>query len=1046
MINLLLASIFLSTIAIFGLCLFSYLAGNRYKTFLAFNLSITLFYIFYGLSIVAKDYQSALYYTKTSIALAYFIPIISQFFASELSGIKHTKLLLVNTTIAIILAIITSFTPYFIESVKPFMDFRYSAQTTEIFKYLFFPFYSISVFYAQYLIFKSRKDDPKAKYIFMALLFGHCGGGTIIFQYYGVEIYPLGNFVVLLYAIFMAYGVTKYRFFNSSIIVSKSITRVATLISLAICYLALYSLYYLLFPIKNNFTDIALHVSFLIFACETYQFFMSKFQDVQKHLFKTEFKTLDNVVEEMRQKLSDQSDIAEINNFINSLFYYKIPLELNFIAINQYYFEDKQDDPNYEITLNPKSLRGPSLSKYHQEIAKLKTTTCYQDANNKIKELLDVTESSSLVPFIYKKQVIGFILVKERDKNHFFTHEDIMIFDSLSYQIGLALENINSNKKLQTLETIKKESQGYKVLAGSIAHEVRNPLNSINILGTQIKDILNNNDDDLFSSPNFDVLQSAVAKSDDPKKTGADLSKILLKYRRNKNSLSDLTTKISDSIYLANNIINIILGDLKDQAISPQDLEFINLRELIPSIIAKYGYKSDKARESVSINHDSFKNARGNERDIYIKAVDERLTFTIYNILKNALIYVTQYQDLRIVISVDEKKLKLPNNEMQEAREQEYIVINIADYDGPGISKKNIDKIFEDFFTAEESGKGSGLGLAFCHRNMRLFGGHITCESKMGEFTKFSLYFPKPTKEEIDNIDSYRKQNILLINQDKKFIQVIEDNLDIICDNASSDDTNLGNLIFKNSYKLIIFNTDQDQNDKKEHALLKHLKSAKNINKQCAIIAHTNCDFESFHKEYKGILHYYISHQDDQNYNILLRTISKLTTQDPSREVDLSYIQQGDVDLKKCKIIFADDNDINLKVTKNALETIGLSVTPAHDGRELLEIFKQDLETQVANNKFKSSFDLILTDINMPYIEGNKAAKEIRKIEEKLKVTFKNRVPIIVTTGNIVNTDSYYYEDSSENIFNRFETGVNDYFLKGNNPDNLVKLLKVYLK
>lgn len=1050
MISLILISVFLGIIGTYGLCLLSYLAGNRYKTFIIFNLAIGTFYIFYGLSISVNDYHSALAYTRINLTLSYLIAVLSQFFTAELSGIKHTKFLVINSVVVASLMIITSLTPYFIPSVSPFMEFKYSPVTTTIFKYIYFPYFLANVLYSFYLISKSIKNNPKAKHILIALLSGYCGGCTIIFQYYRIEIYPIANFSVILYAIFMAYGITKYRFFNSSIIISKSIARILTLMLLAICYLLLYSFYYFLFPIKNNITNIILHISFLIFSCETYQFFMSKFQTIQKHLLNVEFKKLNVVLEEIHQKLNDQNDITKINNFLDSLFRYKLPLQLNFVAINKNYInsedESEKNRIDYEFTLNPQNVREPNLNKYHLEISKLRNTTCYQDAGNLIRELLDASNSSSLVPFIYQNNVIGFALIKERDKNHFFTHEDILIFDNLSYHIGLALEHLNSKYKLQTLETIKKKSHEYKVLAGSIAHEVRNPLNSINLIGSQIKQILNNKDDDLFNSPNFDVLQQAAKNSQNPQETNLELSNVLLKYRRNKDSLSDLTSKISDSIYLANNIINIILGDLKDQAINPNDLDFIKLNNLIPDIIERYGYKSDIARKAVSIDLNSFKNNRGGHKEVYIKAVEERLTFTIYNILKNALVYINEYQNLRVEIAIEEQKLKLKNEETGEYKEKEYVIISITDYNGPGIAQENIDKVFEDFFTTKASGKGSGLGLAFCQRNMKLFGGHIKCESKLNEFTKFSLYFPKPSKEEIDNIDNYRKQKILTIDQESKIIQVIEDNLDITCEATSVDDPNLGNLIFKNNYKLIIFNAPLDLESKKEELLQRHLRSAKNINKQCAIIASTNYCFEDFKKPYKNLIHYYINNEEDKNHNILLRTISKLTALDPNREIDLSYIKQEAIDLTKYKIIFADDNETNLKVTKNALETIGLSVTPAVDGKELIEIYKKDLETQIKNNQQKSSFNLILTDINMPYIEGNKAAKEIRKIEEKHKIPHKDQVPIIATTGNIVNADSYYYEDESENIFNVFQTGFNDYFLKGNNPDNLVKLLKVYLK
>lgn len=37
---------------------------------------------------------------------------------------------------------------------------------------------------------------------------------------------------------------------------------------------------------------------------------------------------------------------------------------------------------------------------------------------------------------------------------------------------------------------------------------------------------------------------------------------------------------------------------------------------------------------------------------------------------------------------------------------------------------------------------GSGLGLGYCQRVMRSFGGRVECQSKLGEFTEFHLYFP----------------------------------------------------------------------------------------------------------------------------------------------------------------------------------------------------------------------------------------------------------------------------------------------------------------
>ncbi|MDF4957050.1 response regulator, partial [Vibrio parahaemolyticus] len=59
----------------------------------------------------------------------------------------------------------------------------------------------------------------------------------------------------------------------------------------------------------------------------------------------------------------------------------------------------------------------------------------------------------------------------------------------------------------------------------------------------------------------------------------------------------------------------------------------------------------------------------------------------------------------------------------------------------PGIDSSILHKIFDDFFSYQKSG-GSGLGLGYCQRVMRSFGGRIECQSELNEFTEFYLYFP----------------------------------------------------------------------------------------------------------------------------------------------------------------------------------------------------------------------------------------------------------------------------------------------------------------
>ena len=70
-----------------------------------------------------------------------------------------------------------------------------------------------------------------------------------------------------------------------------------------------------------------------------------------------------------------------------------------------------------------------------------------------------------------------------------------------------------------------------------------------------------------------------------------------------------------------------------------------------------------------------------------------------------------------------------------------YVRIRVAD-EGCGMAPEVLDKIFEPFFTTKRLGEGTGLGLSTAYGIVKQTGGYIFCDSKPGEGTCFSLYFP----------------------------------------------------------------------------------------------------------------------------------------------------------------------------------------------------------------------------------------------------------------------------------------------------------------
>ena len=83
-----------------------------------------------------------------------------------------------------------------------------------------------------------------------------------------------------------------------------------------------------------------------------------------------------------------------------------------------------------------------------------------------------------------------------------------------------------------------------------------------------------------------------------------------------------------------------------------------------------------------------------------------------------------------------------------------YVFLSVKDY-GCGIAAKNLDRIFDPYFTTKILGadQGTGLGLAIVHSIVHKHGGSIEVESQEGEGTEFRILLPagKPNGETCSN-------------------------------------------------------------------------------------------------------------------------------------------------------------------------------------------------------------------------------------------------------------------------------------------------------
>ena len=111
----------------------------------------------------------------------------------------------------------------------------------------------------------------------------------------------------------------------------------------------------------------------------------------------------------------------------------------------------------------------------------------------------------------------------------------------------------------------------------------------------------------------------------------------------------------------------------------------------------------------------------------------------VMNLVSNAV--EAKDKAANIVISTMNRYLDKPIKGYDHVKAGEYAVLSVSD-DGPGISKDDLDRIFEPFYTKKIMGRsGTGLGLAVVWNTIQDHHGYIDIEtSKKG--TTFNVYFP----------------------------------------------------------------------------------------------------------------------------------------------------------------------------------------------------------------------------------------------------------------------------------------------------------------
>jgi len=123
----------------------------------------------------------------------------------------------------------------------------------------------------------------------------------------------------------------------------------------------------------------------------------------------------------------------------------------------------------------------------------------------------------------------------------------------------------------------------------------------------------------------------------------------------------------------------------------------------------------------------------------------------IKQVIRNIVVNAKEAMDDNGQFKVSCENIDIPQEGLLTLNQGKYIKISFEDQ-GRGISKENMEKIFDPYFSTKDMGidKGQGLGLTISYSIVQKHGGLINVESELETGSIFSVYLPAISAKEPD--------------------------------------------------------------------------------------------------------------------------------------------------------------------------------------------------------------------------------------------------------------------------------------------------------